>query len=279
MTDFFDDLERELRRAHRRDTERHARARVTDSRWLPRLPAAGLRTLAALAVVLAIVAVVLSVGQKSGVDRPTAAPPPGPTPGALDGCLPSELWEPPIVDEPIPREIASRFAILRDHARRSGELPRDARIFSQARKLYRGAVTIRPRLDAGTRIRVVVIAADTVYAQRDHDFCAPPQDPILRGLCVAAFAPNGTKYEGKCFPMPEIAGAQAWFAVTPHTVFGLAPDGVKRVTFDTPAGTQSLNISGNVFAGEIRSAGNPSDTNSRFERPAVSPGPPVNADG
>ena len=63
------------------------------------------------------------------------------------------------------------------------------------------------------------------------------------------------------------------------TVFGLAPDGEDRVTFDTPAGTQSLNISGNVFAGEIRSADNPNDTDSRFERPAVSPDPPVNADG
>ena len=176
------------------------------SRRLPGLPAAGLRTLVALAVVVAIVAVVLAVGRKSGVERPTAAPPhgPTPTPGSLEGCLPSEWWEPPIVDEPIPRGIARRFAIFRDPPP-SGELPRDARIFPQARKLYRGAVTLRPRLDAGTRLRVVVIAADTIYAQPDHDFCAPPQDPIEPGLCVAAFAPDGTKYESKCFPMPEIA--------------------------------------------------------------------------
>ena len=38
MTDFFDDLEYELRRAHRRDTERHARSRVFDLRRLPGLP-------------------------------------------------------------------------------------------------------------------------------------------------------------------------------------------------------------------------------------------------
>ena len=35
MTDFFDDLERELRRAHRRDIESHARSRVFDLRRLP----------------------------------------------------------------------------------------------------------------------------------------------------------------------------------------------------------------------------------------------------
>ena len=74
MTDFFDDLERELRRAHRRDTERHARSRLFDLRRLPGLPAAGLRTLVALAVVLALVAVVLAVGRKSDVKRPAAAP-------------------------------------------------------------------------------------------------------------------------------------------------------------------------------------------------------------
>ena len=37
MTDFFDDLERELRRAHRRDSERHPSSRVFDLRQ--RLPA------------------------------------------------------------------------------------------------------------------------------------------------------------------------------------------------------------------------------------------------
>ena len=75
MTDFFDDLERELRRAHRRDTERHARSpRVFVRRRLPGLRAAGRRTLVALAVVAALVAVVLAVGRKSDVERPAAAP-------------------------------------------------------------------------------------------------------------------------------------------------------------------------------------------------------------
>ena len=74
MTDFFDELERALRRAHRRDTERHARSRLFDRRRLPGLPAAGLRTLVALAVVLALVAVVLVVARESDVKRPAAAP-------------------------------------------------------------------------------------------------------------------------------------------------------------------------------------------------------------
>ncbi len=74
MTDFFDDLERELRRAHRRDTESHARSRVFDRRWLPRLAATGRRTLVALAVVVALVAVVVTVARESGVERPAAPP-------------------------------------------------------------------------------------------------------------------------------------------------------------------------------------------------------------
>ena len=77
MTDFFDDLERELRRAHRRDTARPARSRVFDRRRLPRLPATGPRTLVALAVVAALVAVVLAVVRKSDVER-QAAPQPAP---------------------------------------------------------------------------------------------------------------------------------------------------------------------------------------------------------
>ena len=74
MTDYFADLERELRRAHRRDTERSARSRLFDRLRLPGLAVAGRRTLGALAVVAALVAVVLAVEQKSDVERPAAAP-------------------------------------------------------------------------------------------------------------------------------------------------------------------------------------------------------------
>jgi hypothetical protein len=74
MTDFFDDLERELRRAHRRDIESHARSRVFDLRRLPGIRVAGRRTLVALAVVAALVAVVVTVARESDVER-SAAPP------------------------------------------------------------------------------------------------------------------------------------------------------------------------------------------------------------
>ena len=75
MTDFFDDLERELRRAHRRDSESHARSRVFDlRRRLPGLPATGLPALVALAVVAALVAVVVTVARESDVERPAAPP-------------------------------------------------------------------------------------------------------------------------------------------------------------------------------------------------------------
>ena len=75
MTDFFDDLERELRRAHRRDSESHARSRVFDlRRRLAVLPATGLPALVALAVLVALVAVVVTVARESDVER-SAAPP------------------------------------------------------------------------------------------------------------------------------------------------------------------------------------------------------------
>ena len=74
MTDFFDGLERELRRAHRRDTESHARSRVFDLRRLPGLPATGLPVLVALAVVVALVAVVVTVARESDVERPAGPP-------------------------------------------------------------------------------------------------------------------------------------------------------------------------------------------------------------
>ena len=75
MTDFFADLERELRRAHRRDTERHASSRVFVHRRLPGRRAAGLRPLVvALAVVAVLVAVVLTVARDSDVEGPAAPP-------------------------------------------------------------------------------------------------------------------------------------------------------------------------------------------------------------
>ena len=75
MTDFFDDLERELRRAHRRDVERHASSRVFDfRRRLPGIRVAGRRTLVALAAVLALVAVVVAVAWESDLERPAAPP-------------------------------------------------------------------------------------------------------------------------------------------------------------------------------------------------------------
>ena len=55
-----------------------------------------------------------------------------------------------------------------------------------------------------------------------------------------------------------------------RTVFGLAPDGAERVIFDTPAGPQSLNVSRNVFTGEIALPAPgllqafPDNTNTRF---------------
>jgi hypothetical protein len=73
-----------------------------------------------------------------------------------------------------------------------------------------------------------------------------------------------------CYSIDEIERADAWFGGGGSTVFGLAPDGVERVLFDTPAGPRSLTVSGNVFAGEIPCSGMacyrryPDNTDTRF---------------
>ena len=113
-------------------------------------------------------------------------------------------------------------------------------------------MTLRPRLDTGTRLHVVMIAADAIPSHQDHDFCAPPPDPIEPSICVAAFAPTGTMGEAKCFSIDEIENAEGWFSMARTTadpgvltaVVGLAPDGVDRVTFDTATGPKSLTSAG-----------------------------------
>ena len=256
------------------------------------------QTLVALAMVLALVAVVLAVARVSDVERPVA-PQPSPAAGPQGACVPSRYWKAPIVDEPIPQAIASDFAIFRDPPP-SGELPRDLPNFG-AKRLYRGAVTLRPRLDTGARLRVVLIAADTSDADLridQRDWCAPPPDPIVPGICFAVFLPDGMQPEGflpdgaqpehrvpymstwrathpnafdgtgGCYSLSsEIEPAQAWLPVARQTIFGLAPDGVDRVTFDRGGetqGPQSLNVTENVFAGEMRWAQQPGGALSRF---------------
>ena len=76
-------------------------------------------------------------------------------------------------------------------------------------------MTLRPRLDTGTRLHVVMIAADAIPSPpgRSRTFCAPPPDPIEPSICVAAFAPNGTMGEAKCFSIDEIENAEGWFSM------------------------------------------------------------------
>ena len=282
--DFISGLHADLVEAMDRYERRRPRGRLVVGGYPQLLRPATLARVAAGATIIvalvALVAVVLAVGRVSDVERP-AAPQPRPTaPPAGFGCASSEFWRAPIVDEPIPEAIASRFAVFRD-PRPTGKLPRDLPAFVQAKKKYRGAVTLRPRLDTGTGLRVVMLAADVTTAP-NHDFCAPPPDPTEPGICVAVDAPGGTnsavlspqqggRYgEAMCFTADEIENADAWFGLTSKTVFGLAPDGVDRVIFDTPAGTKSLSISENVFAGEVRqhspgrSSRSPDDTHVRF---------------
>ena len=78
----------------------------------------------------------------------------------------------------------------------------------------------------------------------------PPPGPIEPGICLAGFAEDRKFAKGKCFTIDEIADAHAWFGLTRRRSSASPRRRTERVTFDTPAGTQSLNISGNVFAGD-----------------------------
>ena len=75
MTDFFDDLERELRRAHRRDTASRARSRLFDRRRLPSVPARRLLSVplaaaAAVGVVVVVLAVLGAIDNNDADRRP-----------------------------------------------------------------------------------------------------------------------------------------------------------------------------------------------------------------
>jgi hypothetical protein len=232
--DFISGLYDDLVEAMDRYERRSPRGRLAAGGY-PHLlrPATLARVAAGAALIVALVAVVVTVGRVSDVER-AVAPQPSPAPGVQGACVPSERWKAPIVDEPIPQAIMSRFALFRNHPRPTGDLPRDRRNLWGAKRLYRGALILRPRLDTGARLRVVLFAADVTSAdvgpQRGYDFCAPPPDPIVPGICVVAFLPNGTKGKAGCFSIGTIEDAEAWVGVSRQTVFGLAPDGVDRVS-------------------------------------------------
>jgi hypothetical protein len=246
MTDFFADLEHELRRAHRRDT--------TERRPLirPRVAPGILRAVVAAALVVVVLAAVAALTQESDIER-SAGPPPTPTPAGPSNCAP---YVAPTVDEPIPKQITRTMAIFRDPA---GELPRNVRSFGQSAKLYEGAVELR--LADAPGLRAFAIAAEIMPFSAmgpDYDMCAPPPGPTELGVCLYATVPEREIRAARCFTVPEIAAGDAWMELTRRMVVGVAPDAVRSVVFGSGR-TDALPITRNAFAGEVAAASWPRD--------------------
>jgi hypothetical protein len=192
MTDFFDDLERELRRAHRRDTARSTVSRRLDLGRLPGLRVAGRRMLVALAaVVVALVAVVLAVAREADVERPAA---PRPQPNATGDTPPM----------PTPRE--QQMDRLRQRAIRNEE-PDGLRAVQVANRWAQllasgGVITMYMSQPAGERVRCVDVIGRPIKG------CTPPSAEfrksfqrasveriVIRGRKASATFTNGEVVE------------------------------------------------------------------------------------
>ena len=255
MTDFFADLENELRRAHRRDIA-HPR-RIPMPRLRPLLTAA-----AAIAAVVAVVAIAAGMNRDS--ERvATPAPPPAPA------C---DIYEPPIVDESTPDEIRGRFELFRN-GQTTQTVPLGHGLFTRAARLYKPAVILRAANDHGPGPIVgVAIAADVAPppSEPNRDDCSPPRGHARPGVCLAADAPGRGKVGG-CFELEAVEDADAWIEIGTRGVLGVAPDGPTRVIFDTgqPNGPDSLTVADNVFGGSrlyLYPARTPYAAETRFER-------------
>ena len=253
MTDFFADLESELRQAHRRDTAQPRRLAMPSVRPL----------LAAAAVVAAVVAVLAIAPGGPDTER-AATPPPPPAPGC-------KIYEPPIVDGPMPEEIFDRFELFRSGVS-APTVPAGRGLFTQAKRLYKRAVVLRARHDFGPGpILGVAIPADVAPppGEPNRDDCSPPRGYARPGVCLAADTPD-RRAVGACFSIEDVEAADAWLQIDKRGVLGIAPDGPKRVVFDAgqPNGPEALTVADNAFGAYrlyLYPAKGPYDADSRFE--------------
>ena len=255
MTDFFADLENELRRAHRRDIAQPRRIPLPSLR--PLLTAA-----AAIGAVVAVVAIAVGMGRDN--ERvATPAPPPAPAPAC-------DIYEPPIVDEPMPEEIRGRFELFRS-GQTAQTVPLGHGLFTRAARLYEPAVVLRAADDHGPGPIVgVAIAADVAPppGEPNRDDCSPPRGQARPGVCLAADAPGRDKVGG-CFELEAVEDADAWIEIDTRGVLGIAPDGPTRVIFDTgqPNGPESLTVADNAYGGwrlYLHPARTPYEAETRF---------------
>ena len=247
MTDPFADLERELLAAH------------------GRVPRRDLRTLRPVlaAATLAIAAVVATGWFAASGDperavtpqqekpytpfEPDSGPAPGRDPDAdnhdqpgvtpVDGCA-GGGWVPPTTDDPAPREIAERLAILQSG--RPAPLT-DIRLPGrQASRVYGSPVALP---DFGD-YRVSIVAADILPRKqvgRQGDPCGPPHGQTQPGVCqVLENAKGGIV---SCFTAAELDAGEAFLDVR-SSIVGIAPDGARVAV----SGENRAEIEDNRFA-------------------------------
>jgi hypothetical protein len=222
MTDFFGDLERELRGAHRRDS-----ARSGFARRLPSVPRVPVVRLAAAAALVALVAAVLTTVDTNDAER--AATPPVPTTDSgwtgyapLDDCVPQSQ---------VRATVASTFSVVLEgqEVDRGLELPGDD-------------VTMlsKPR-EAGGHIFVPVSMGARDCEDRD----------VTAGICFGA---DGAV---ACAPLSRALQeglALRWPYGDIERVKVLAPDGVGTVTIGSIVGGVEDNVATFELEGDQRGA-------------------------
>jgi hypothetical protein len=112
-------------------------------------------------------------------------------------------------------------------------------------------VVLRAGRDFGPGpILAVAIPADvaSLPGEPHRDDCSPPVGHARPGVCLAADTPDRGAVGG-CFTIEDVEDADAWIEIDKRGVLGIAPDGPKRVVFDTgqPNGPESLTVTDNAF--------------------------------
>ena len=210
MTDPFADLERELLRAHARDTASRRRLRAAP------------RVLALAATAAAAVVAVAWLGARTDPER-AASPQPAQEgwTAYAPGC--EQPWQPQTTGDPVPEELAGRLAILRDGPpAAAGDVDRRMPA-AQAARLYGSAVAL-PRWGP---YAVSLVAADIIPRREvtgPPDPCAGPQGKTEPGACLMLRSDEGGL--AACFTVAELLEGKAYIDVRGHIV-GLAPDGAR----------------------------------------------------
>jgi hypothetical protein len=243
MSDFIDDLERELvAAARRRATSRRRRVVL-----VPRLrPATVMAFVAVAALVLAAFAVVrgLDEGTRPGDERPSV--PPGPSVAfALPAVGPAELC--PGVEQ---REQAGGapqpdpLGIFERPQAEGDAVPQLAGAVSYS-WIPAGTIHLDGARRAASRQFSSAVHLVPVAEPRQGQRCDGHREAQLGACLVVAGV-------AACFSDEEIQAGRAVVLTAPGVVHGIMPDGVARVTIDARRGDISADVHDNAFEAPLQ---------------------------